>query len=291
MSLLAVLHFLMPWELDPLLLACEGLLCVGYWRGTHACRASGMPIGFWRQLSFYLGVALTHLALQTRWDYYAQHMFFIHRAQHLMLHHVAPAAFVLGNPWPVLFRGASQPLQRGFQWLALRPTLQVLYAFVQQPILAAVLFVLTIDFWLIPPVHFAAMLNPLLYRVMNWSMLLDGLLFWWLIFDPRPKPPARVSYGIRILVLIVIVLPQILVGAVIVFARHDLFPVYDLCGRIFAMSALMDQQIGGVIIWDHASTMSVIACLIVLSRYRQMRPRGSAGASTITAPAGVPRNG
>jgi putative membrane protein len=235
-------------------------------------------------------VAFTHLALLTHWDYYAQHMFFIHRAQHLMLHHVAPAVLVLGNPWPVLFRGTPAALQPRLRSMASWRPLAALYAFVQQPVLAAVLFVVTIDFWLIPPVHFAAMLNPLLYRVMNWSMLLDGLLFWWLIFDPRPKPPARVSYGIRILILIVIVLPQILVGAIIVFVRHDLFPVYDLCGRVFAISPLTDQQIGGVIIWDHASTMSVIACLIVLSRYRREQPRRTPR-SGIAAAAGVPRNG
>jgi putative membrane protein len=287
---LAVLHFLTPWEIDPLLLGCEVLLGLAYWRGTRTQRHTGLAIGFWRQLSFYLGIGFTHLALLTHWDYYAQHMFFIHRAQHLMLHHVAPALLVLGNPWPILFSGTPRALQQALRSPAIRRPWDAIYGFLQQPVLAGVLFVATIDFWLIPPVHFAAMLNPLLYRVMNWSMLLDGLLFWWLIFDPRPKPPAPVSYGIRILVLIVIVIPQILVGAVIVFARHDLFPVYDLCGRVFAISPLTDQQIGGVIIWDHASTMSVIACLIVLSRYRRAQPRGGRRSGSAAA-ASLPRNG
>ena len=264
MTVAAILRFLLPWEFDPLLVSIELLLALAYARG-----AAGAERGFWRPFSFWLSLLLTHLALQSHWDYYAQHMFFIHRAQHLVLHHVAPAALALANPWPVLYSGAPAPARRLIDVISRNAALVAVYDLLQQPVLAGTLFVATIDVWLLPSVHFAAMLNPTLYAVMNWSMLLDGILFWWLILDPRPKPPARVSYGIRILVLIVIVLPQILVGAIIVFAKHDLFPVYDLCGRVFGLSALTDQQIGGVIIWDHASTMSVIACIIVLSRYRR----------------------
>ena len=46
------------------------------------------------------------------------------------------------------------------------------------------------------------MLSRQLYWIMNWSMLLDGLLFWWLIFDPRsPAITSALGYGKRILLL------------------------------------------------------------------------------------------
>ena len=84
----------------------------------------------------------------------------------------------------------------------------------QQPLLAAFLFVGLIYFWLIPPIHFRAMIDWRLYAVMNWSMVLDGLLFWCLVLDPRPKPPARISYGARAALVLGVMFPQIALGAV-----------------------------------------------------------------------------
>ena len=44
--------------------------------------------------------------------------------------------------------------------------------------MAAVLFVGLIYLWLVPTVHFRAMIDPDLYAVMNWSMVIvDGILF------------------------------------------------------------------------------------------------------------------
>ncbi len=77
------------------------------------------------------------------------------------------------------------------------------------------------------------MIDVRLYAVMNWSMVLDGILFWCLVLDPRPKPPARVSFGVRAALAFAVMFPQIALGAVITFAQRDLYPYYDLCGRLF----------------------------------------------------------
>lgn len=87
------------------------------------------------------------------------------------------------------------------------------------PAVAVLLFVGLIYFWLLSPIHFKAMLDARLYRVMNWSMVIDGLLFWWLVLDPRPAPPARLAPGRRILVVIAAIPPQIILGAFI-FSRR-----------------------------------------------------------------------
>jgi len=111
---------------------------------------------------------------------------------------------------------------------------------------------------------------------MNWSMVVDGLPFWWLVLNPEPKPPARVGYGARILMLVLVMFPQILIGAFIGLSTHDLFDVYAVCGRLYPISAVTDQQIGGLIIWIPGSMMSVIGMLIVLTRYRRQRDLGRA---------------
>ena len=59
-------------------------------------------------------------------------------------------------------------------------------------------------------------------------------------------------------------MPQIALGAFICFVGRDLYPIYALCGRIFAISPELDQQIGGFIVWFPAGMMSAIAFMILM---------------------------
>ncbi|MDE2150405.1 MAG: cytochrome c oxidase assembly protein [Gammaproteobacteria bacterium] len=277
MIMRSLLDSLLPSDFSPAVLTCT-LLALGlYLRGLRRLQAVGHGVGVGGVLAYLLGVLSLYAMLQTRIDYYAQHMFYIHRLQHLVLHHLGPFLIALSAPQPVLRAGVPNAMwRRGLApvlhsaWV--RRPLQLMLS----PILAPVLFVAGIGFWLIPPVHFAAMLSLPIYNTMNWSMIVDGLPFWWLMLDPRPRPPARLGYGARIAVLMAVMLPQILIGAVIGLSRHDLFNVYGICGRLYPISAVTDQQIGGLIIWIPGSMMSVIAALLVLGRLRGQQSAGFA---------------
>jgi len=64
--------------------------------------------------------------------------------------------------------------------------------------------------------------------------------------------------------------PQIVLGAVITFSPRDLYPFYDVCGRLFpSISALSDQHIGGIVSWIPPAMMSVVALLLVLNALRR----------------------
>ncbi len=53
------------------------------------------------------------------------------------------------------------------------------------------------------------------------------------------------------------------------FRRRDLYPYYDLCGRLFpSISALNDQHIGGIVIWIPPAMMSAMAVLLVINALR-----------------------
>lgn len=267
----AILDFLAPWEPAPLVQAATLLALGGFAVGL----ARGAAPGFWRIAGFLLGVALMYAVTQTRLDYYGQYLFFAHRAQHLVLHHLAPFLIALSAPAPVfaaaLPAGVRADLGQRLGWL-LRP-LRGVYRLLQNPFIAAVLFVGLIAFWLTPEIHFDAMLSRDLYWLMNWSMALDGLLFWWLIFarDPNGATPM-LSFGKRLLVLALIVPPQILIGAYIFFSDANLFEVYAVCGRAFPIDPMEDQQLGGIITWIPAAMMSVVGVLVLLAlRFGELR--------------------
>jgi putative membrane protein len=259
------LAFFVPWEFSWLVqISIWGALLL-YFNGLRRMSAGEMP-GYGPIIGFVLGVLLMYLVTQTRFDYWSQYMFFIHRGQHLVLHHLAPFLIALAMPAPVLARGIPDPVRAWFArqgWL--RAIWVPVYRWLQQPMIACILFVGLIAFWLTPEIHFDAMLNLTLYWVMNWSMALDGLLFWWLMFDRgRGGITPRLGYGTRVLLLFAVMVPQIIIGASITFADANWFEVYAVCGRAWPLDPMTDQHIGGLITWIPAAMMSVVGALVIL---------------------------
>ncbi len=253
-----------PWDFSWLVYLGASLSLWAYARGLARADAADRP-ALWRTACFVIGVVAIYAVLQTRLEYLMTHMFFMNRIQHIVMHHIGPFLIALAWPGETLKRGIPAALTRPLQSRPVSFVLDIL----QQPFIASFLFVGLVAFWLIPPIHFRAMIDPDLYAVMNWSMILDGILFWVLVLDPRPKPPARISGVLRAVCSIGVMFPQIVIGAVIAFISDNIYPYYDLCGRIYpSISAITDQHIGAVVIWIPPAMMSVIGLLVVLNRIR-----------------------
>jgi putative membrane protein len=254
-----------PWDFSAPEYLLTALVLLWFLRGLGVSPAEARP-PFWRRAAFLAGLTLTYAVLQTRFEYWSQHMFFLNSIQHVVMHHIGPFLIALGGAGETIKRGMPGRVRRAIEMSWVGAVIRVL----QQPVLAVVMFSgLFYFFWLIPVVHFHAMIDPRLYAFMNWSMTLDGVLFWALVLDPRPKPPARIAYGTRIALAAAVMFPQIALGAAITFSRSDLYPYYELCGRLLpSIGALLDQHIGGIVIWDQA-TMSAIAIVLVLNAMRR----------------------
>src|SRR5258708_32144542 len=135
------------------------------------------------------------------------------------------------------------------RWQHRRPV-RIVAAVVLNPTFISAAFVISVVFWLIPSVQFVAMLDWRIYTFMNWSVAVSGLLYWWMLLDHRPHPPSRTRPGLRVLSPVITMTPQILVGAIITFSSHDLYPVFTLCGRAFtSVPPTLDQSLGGLIMW------------------------------------------
>lgn len=265
---MTALNWLLPWEFSPSVLLCCAVAAALFWRGTRNERHGGRPVGWLRQVGFYLGIATLYVPLQTHYDYLAQHMFWIHRLQHLLLHHVGPVLIALAVPWGVMAAGLPPAWRTPLRRLWHSAPVRHAYGIVQQPVVAFVLFIGLIYFWLWPDVHFTAMLNATDYKIMNWSMALDGLLFWWLMLDPRTRADgAQMSVGARIPTVLLLMLPQILIGAYLSLTNEVIYSVYAVCGRLWPISPVTDQQIGGLLTWIPPSMMSVVTALVLLRRW------------------------
>ncbi|MGH7040967.1 MAG: cytochrome c oxidase assembly protein [Acetobacteraceae bacterium] len=223
-----------------------------------------------RRACFVCGVLLLFAVLQTGFLYFAEHMFFLHRVQHLALHHLAPFLIALAWPGEALLIGMPPWLSRPVRSvIGARPVRAVFHA-VQQPVVASVLFVGLVFLWVWPPVHLQAMLDNQLFAVMDWSMVLDGLLFFCLLFDPRPVSAQGLTLAARIVLALSVQIPQIFLGALLLVAGRDLYPWYSLCGRAYAgIGPVADQQLGGLLILFGGGMMSAVAALVLFHRLWQ----------------------
>ena len=267
-TLLEALAFLAPWEFSPLLFVSCVVALALYLRGLGRVPAAQRP-RMGRRIAFFSGLALVYFVMQTYYDFLSQHMFYLHRLQHLVLHHLGPFLIALSAPLAVMAAGVPARIgTRPFERFWRAPATRLGYRLLQNTVVAPVLFVGLIWFWLNSRIHFDAMLSEPLYWVMNWSMLIDGLLFWILMLDPRTRAEgALLGFGLRILIVLAAMVPQMLIGAHIALSERDLYDVYAVCGRAWDIDPLRDQHIGGLITWIPAAMMHVIAALILIGRW------------------------
>jgi putative membrane protein len=266
--------WLNPWEFSPTLLVAFTLSAYLFVRGTRVRR-----VGKLRQVFFYVGLLALYLSLHTMLDYYAERMFFMHRVQHLVLHHMGPLLVMAAYPGAVMRAGLPLSVRRRLGLFNRTWAGRSLISLLTNPILVPLLFVFLVIIWLIPSVQFFSMLDWRLYRLMNWSVVITGFLYWNLILDRRPCPPAAMSPGGRVISPVVTMAPQMVAGAVIAFTERDLYPLFDLCGRAIAMTPQTDQMIGGLTMWIPAAMTEVIGLMVALRNLMALSAKGRWGVS------------
>ncbi len=255
---MSALQWLIPWETSETVVIVTSITAIIFIRG---CQKSKL---FFRQkLFFWTGLLSLYAVSHTQAEYYAEHEFFVHQLQSLVLHHLGPFLIVLARPKEALSAGLPVAGKRFFRLVSTWKPLHCLVDALLHPAAVVIVFAGLIVFWLLPSVHFIAMLDWRIYRLMNWSMVLNGLMLWGIALDSHSKW----SPGCRIAMMLAVVPPQILAGALIFFTPHELYPIYSLCGRAFTgVSAITDQQTGGLILWMNAAMMSVIGILVVVHK-------------------------
>ena len=253
------------WTLTPFIVTATILVLCLYARGM--AQAS-----FWQRIGFLTGSALLFLALQSPLDALADGSFAVHQLQHLAIHAIAPMLLALSAPAAAMIAGMPRwLLRRGYAPVASVRGVRTAFAFLSNPVVAAVHFIAAMLFWLLPSAQEKALLDPLVHDAMHFSMLVAGLFFYFCVFDPR-SPPAGSAYGARVFALLAALFVNIPLGAYLSYKEIVLYPEYGAAERV-GLAPLIDERIGGLIQYVPGSMMFVIAVLLVLAAWRRREMR------------------
>lgn len=261
------------WPVTPGITLFTVLTVAFYLNGTRRRTSGEVTVSAAQRTSFLLGILAIYLAIQSPVDVLAERLFFIHQIQHILLRALGPVLIILGMPLPAMVRGIPSAVKEKTLVPIIRSrSVQKLYGLLIHPAIATLMFIAMLFIWQIPTLHNLALEDRTVHDAMHISLLITGLFFWWLMLDPRPSQ-VHLSIGARIVLVAAIIVPNSILGAVIFFYTDVLYTGYDQLHGTWDISALTDQQIGGLIIWVPGAMMNVIVALVLLRRWIHMRPR------------------
>lgn len=261
------------WALTPDIVIPTVLVVAVYVAGMVRRSGTTSSIRAWRHVAFLGGVASLFLSLESPIDRLADHLFSVHQIQHLLLRMMGPMLIALAAPQATLISGLPARIRRA----TLGPLLgsrvaRGVFAPLVNPVVITALFIAALYVWELPRFHNAAILSDPIHYTMHITMLAAGLLFWWRIFDVRPAPMST-PYGTRLMMLWVVTLSNIALGAYTTLKTTLLYPAYDVAGRLFHMPPLMDESIGGFVIWVPGSMMCLMAIIVVVNLWGRHESR------------------
>jgi cytochrome c oxidase assembly factor CtaG len=238
------------WSLDP------GVV-VGVWAATwfYLRAIRRRPVERARVVSFFSGLTAVVLALLSPLGLLADdYLLSAHMVQHLLLTIAAPVLMLYGvAPWM-------------YDWFEQRTLLWRAWRIVTTPVLAFTLFHLPFALSH-APVFYDATLRILPLHIAEHSLFLGtAFIAWWPVLAPG-RERGQLPPALQLIYLFLQTIPGQIVGALITLADAPIYPTYADASRVWGLSPLVDQQIGGLIMWVGTSTVYLAALAVVFFRW------------------------
>jgi putative membrane protein len=185
-----------------------------------------------------------------------QFLFSAHMVQHLMLALVVAPLLVMGTPGamlrPILRVRGMTPLAR---WLT-------------SPVHCFAIFNIVMAGWHLPPFYNYALAHHPVHIVQHLMFLSASVIMWWPILSPLPELP-RLSYPGQMLYLFLLSIPMAIVAVYIAYADTLLYPMYATAPRVWGITPMNVQMIGGLIMWIPGGLYFYTIISIVFFRWQE----------------------
>lgn len=184
------------------------------------------------------------------------YLFSAHMVQHLMLALVVAPLGIMGLTGDMLrpalsVRGVG-PVAR---WLT-------------KPTHAFGIFNVVVAGWHLPPLYNYALSHHPVHIGQHLMFLAASVIMWWPILSPLPELP-RLSYPGQMLYLFLLSIPMAIVAVYISYADTVLYPLYSSAPRVWGITPMNDQLIGGLIMWIPGGLYFYAVISVVFFRWQQ----------------------
>ena len=176
---------------------------------------------------------------------------------------VVPPLLLLGTPaWLI------RPLlrTRGMRGIA---------GFLTRPLIAFAIYNVVFVIWHFPFMYNTALENHDLHIIQHLMFIGTATMMWWPVVNPVPEL-ARMPGPVQILYLFAIGLPASVVSAFIALSEDVVYPFYGRAPRVMELTALEDQQLGGMIMWVPGMILLWAAITVVFFRWARREDREEA---------------
>ena len=209
------------------------------------------------RVCYYLGLATMFLSLNG-WlhDLSDTYLFSAHMIQHLML------AFVVA---PLMIMGTTGAMLRPL--LAL-PGVGPVARWLTHPIRSFAIFNVVVAGWHLPPLYNYALAHHPVHIVQHLMFLAASVIMWWPVLSPLPELP-RLSYPGQMLYLFLMSIPMAIVSVYIAYSDSLLYPLYASAPRVWGITPMDDQLIGGLIMWIPGGLYFYGVISVIFFRWQQ----------------------
>ena len=248
------------WTFDPLIVVPLVLTAVLYSRGNKA----GRGIARWEAFAFWAGWTTLAIALVSPVHAMGEALFAAHMTQHELMMLVAAPLRVLGRPLVPYIWALPPTWRRGLARPFTSPAFERLWRQASDPLPSFCLHGAALWTWHVPRLYEVTVSNDLVHTAQHLSFLASALLFWWsLLRNPRTTG----QYGIAAVYVFGTAMHSSILGALLTFAPVVWYPVYSETTWAWGLTALEDQQIGGLIMWVPAGIAYTIAGLALITAW------------------------
>ncbi len=217
-------------------------------------------------MSLACGWILLFLALLSPMHELGEQLFWVHMTQHEILVLVCAPLLVLGAPLRVSLWALPATSRKSVARLANGPRFAAGWLAISSPLCTWTLHAIALLVWHIPVLFDATISNSYVHAAQHISFLGTGVLFWWTVLKPHSH---ALGYGVRMLYLFTTAVYASLLGAVLTFSQHAWYVPYARTAPAWHLTALEDQQLGGLIMWVPGGTVLFAMTLVLVVRWMQ----------------------
>ena len=142
----------------------------------------------------------------------------------------------------------------------MRPGVRAGWAALTRPMTAWTLHAIAIWGWHVPWAYELTLRSDFAHALQHLSFLGTALLFWWTVLHP-----AWSARGVGLVSLFTTMLHTGGLGAILALSPTLWYPAYAETTRAWGLTALDDQQLGGMLMWIPGGLAYLVAALAMLA--------------------------